>query len=75
LQQVLTDETFISPRGRKYFSQNGKELRYASKITDGLYAETNLSAVNIIDEIKDLFAYFGIPQKDMILYLREDRNA
>jgi hypothetical protein len=73
--QTPTSQDFISTRGNKRFSEDPKELRSSVKITDIIYAEVNLSAQNIVESIVDLLAFYQIPQKSMIIYLREDRNA
>lgn len=45
------------------------------KITDSVFAEANLSANNIRDNIVKLLKTFSIPTKEMKIYLREDRDA
>lgn len=66
---------FISNRGHHNFSRDPGHLRKASQLEDGLYAESNLSANSFRDLIRRLLGTFEIPQKDLQLFLREDRDA
>ncbi|HEX9035360.1 MAG TPA: hypothetical protein VF808_00045 [Ktedonobacterales bacterium] len=40
-----------------------------------LYCEANVSAKGITGNIRRLLAYFSIPESEMVVYLREDRDA
>jgi hypothetical protein len=66
---------FTSSRGNKYFSREAADLRGASNYSRGIFAETNLSANQIRDNIKRLLGAFGLPQSAFALYLGEDRDA
>lgn len=66
---------FVSSKNNKYFSRQAAELRKASDYGHGVYAETNLSANQIRDNIKRLMSTFGFPEKAFKVYLREDRDA
>jgi hypothetical protein len=66
---------FISNRGHPSFSQGTESLRTAWAISDGLYAEVNLSANGIRDTIRRLLVTFDIPKDRLQLFLREDRDA
>jgi hypothetical protein len=70
-----TDPEWIGKRGNKAFATDPQSLRFALEITDGIYAEGNLSANNIRDYIKRLLNIFGIDQQEFVIYLREDRDA
>lgn len=67
--------TFISKRGKPWFATDPDEFRAAEPIGDGLYAEVNLSANNIRDNIIDLLTHFNLDYREMKIYLREDRDA
>lgn len=66
---------FISNRGKSWFATKATELRYAVKVAPGFYAEANLSANDIRDNIRELLGHFGLNYKEMRIYLREDRDA
>jgi hypothetical protein len=44
-------------------------------VKDDIHAESNLSANSIRDLMKKLLETFGIPEAEMKIYLREDRDA
>ncbi|MBA3945103.1 MAG: hypothetical protein H0X37_11140 [Herpetosiphonaceae bacterium] len=66
---------FISKRGNKSFANSPADLRFPLEIAAGVYAEGNLSANNIRDNIKHLLQEFGIDPQTFVIYLREDRDA
>lgn len=66
---------FISNRGHHNFSRDPGHLRKASRLEDGLFAESNLSANSFRDLIRRLLVTFEIPQANLQLFLREDRDA
>lgn|SRR5574344_1835427 len=74
-EKVLTEKTFLSSHGRKYFSRDVADLRMPGKVIDDIYAECNLSANDLAKEMRVLLGVYDINIKDMIIYLREDRNA
>lgn len=66
---------YTSNRGNSIFATKPDNLRLAMKITDSVFAEANLSANNIRDNIVKLLKTFSISTKEMKIYLREDRDA
>jgi len=66
---------FVSSRGNRGFSRNRGELRSASEIGEGIFAEINLSANGLKNTLRHLLATFDIPATDLRLFLREDRDA
>ncbi len=68
-------EEFISSQGNPQFSETEDPLRVGEKVTDGFFAEINLSANNLRNNIKALLEYFKIDPQEMKIYLREDRDA
>jgi hypothetical protein len=66
---------FISSQGNPAFSTDPDRLRDALSIAPEIYAEANLSADSIVESIRRLLHEFGIPEAEMRIYLREDRNA
>ena len=68
-------ERFISNRGNPLFSIDQTILRVGEKLPSDLYAEVNLSANMIRDNLHDLLEHFGLDPRTMKIYLREDRDA
>ncbi|MDT8389818.1 MAG: hypothetical protein RRC34_04840 [Lentisphaeria bacterium] len=66
---------FISRRGNPLFSPNRDDLRVAGEFADGFFVEVNLSANHILKGIENLLEHFGIPPRNLKIYLREDRDA
>ena len=66
---------FATKRGNHSFSRSREGLRSAGRITEGLFAEINLSANSLRDQIRKLLGVFGIPESDMTIYLRRDLDA
>jgi hypothetical protein len=60
----------ISTHGNPYFSRDPKRLRTAIKVGDSIYAESNLSAKLIRDNIQRLLRIFEIPESDLTIYTR-----
>ncbi|MEZ5941138.1 MAG: hypothetical protein R3C18_07090 [Planctomycetaceae bacterium] len=69
------NEDHISNRGHRAFNTNADELRHASEIGDGIYAEVNLSANMIRNEVRRLLKTFEISEDGFQVFLREDRDA
>jgi hypothetical protein len=69
------NENHISNRGHRAFNANPNELRHASEIAEGIYAEVNLSANMIRNEVRRLLKTFEIPEDGFQVFLREDRDA
>jgi hypothetical protein len=72
---VPDDAAFTSNRGNKIFSREQRDLRDGREFARGIYAEVNLSANQIRDNIKRLLRHFGVPESAFTIYLREDRDA
>jgi len=66
---------FATKRGNHSFARTRDELRSASLITDGLFAEINLSANSLRDQMRRLLSICGIPEKEMAIFLRRDHDA
>ena len=66
---------FISKRGNQYFSKDPDCFRWPLKVANGFYAEGNFSSNYICKMIADLLTAFGISHDNMVIYLREDRDA
>jgi hypothetical protein len=66
---------FRTSRGNRSFSEDPDGLHNALKVPAGLYAEAKLSANSIRDHIRKLLHTFDIPEEEMTIYLRQDRNA
>lgn len=69
------NKSHISNRGHRAFNTNPNELRDASEIAHGVYAEVNLSANMIRNEIRRLLKTFEIPEERFQIFVREDRDA
>lgn len=66
---------FTTRHGNPYFSRSTEELRRHESVGDCIYAETNLSANNIVKRIRQLLTYFEIDKSKMrILVARNIRN-
>lgn len=66
---------YESTHGNKAFSRNLEEFRAALVLQGGVYAESNLSANHICNRMKQLLKTFGIQDSEMVIYLRQDRDA
>jgi hypothetical protein len=70
--KTVTADAFIShKKNLRYFSDNAVKLREASKITDSVYAEVNMSANSFIKVIKLLLNFYEISYNEMKIYLRD----
>jgi hypothetical protein len=72
---LIDDPAFVSSRGHRSFTANPGELRSAAELADGIYTEINLSANGLRDVMRKLLTAFEIPESDVRVYLREDRDA
>jgi hypothetical protein len=72
---LVDNSDFISNRGNRSFARDPAEVRSPSLIGDGIYAEVNMSANNVRDQIRRLLATFEIPTERLQLFLRQDRDA
>ena len=66
---------FTTRRGNPNFSRDPLVLRSAMALPSGIYAEINLSANHLRDQIKALLDTFGIERQSLRIYLRQDRDA
>ena len=66
---------FTARRGNPIFSRDPKTLRSSMALPSGVYAEVNLSANHLRDQIKTLLDTFGIERQDLRIFLRQDRDA
>jgi hypothetical protein len=73
--QLPDNPDFISSRGNRAFSRQRDDLRVAADFGRGVFAETNLSANQIRDNIARLLGAFGLPRDAFAVFLREDRDA
>ena len=75
-RQLPSEETFISSRGNSAFDHDIDKLRLGEKLEGfDFYAEVNLSANSLRDNLKTVFEYMGVSNSDITIYLREDRDA
>jgi hypothetical protein len=70
-----TNPSFVSRRGNPSFATDPGRLRAAMRVSDEIYAEINLSANSLRDNMRELLQAFGLPADAMRVYLREDRDA
>ena len=66
---------FISNRGNQTVSSDSTSLRSALAIGPNLFIECNLSANNICAVIRRLIAEYKIPECELQIFLRQDRDA
>lgn len=66
---------FTTRRGNPIFSRDPQALRSAMALPSGVYAEVNLSANHLRDQIKALLDAFGIERQALRIFLRQDRDA
>ncbi len=69
---LVTHPDYVSRQGRKMFSRDPRDLRFAVDIGQGLCAEGNYSANTLCDNMRRLLAYFGRDPRQMKVYLRPD---
>lgn len=69
------DPRFITRRGNPIFSLDAQSLRSAMSLPGGIFAEVNLSANHLRDQMKLLLDAFGLERRALRLYLRQDRDA
>lgn len=74
-QSLENNPDHISNRNNKYFSSQPNDLRSPQKCGPLIYVEMNLSANSIRDSIKRLLTTYAIGHSELIIYLREDRDA
>ena len=67
--------SFISKRGNPLFAADPGRLRVAAQLEPRFHVEVNLSANHLRNFIRDLLKTFAIPETDITIYLRQDRDA
>lgn len=72
---LLRNKSLISRRGNKMFTLDPHDLRLPLSLTNGIYAESNLSANQFRDNMKKLLDIFGLDPRELRVYLRQDRDA
>lgn len=72
---LASTPAFVSKQGNPWLSRNRDDLRMPLDVSNGLYAECNLSANDICKLILKLLEAFGIAEDDCIVFLREDKDA
>lgn len=72
---LLEHADFISIRGNHGFSLEADHLRSAALIGEGIHAEVNLSANSIRDQLRKLLPVFEVPEEQLQIFLRQDRDA
>ncbi len=73
--QLPENQAFRSQSGNKIFSRNAQDVQKALAMKEGVYAEGNLSANLIIENIKKLLSEFSIPPDSLKVLLREETRG
>ena len=72
----LPDHTIaLTKRGKFRFSRKPSDLRKPLALPGGIYAETNLSAIDLCESIRNLLDVFAFSLDDCTIFLRQDRDA
>lgn len=71
----VRESLIVSKKGKKSFSSTENSLRSPIEVVPGIFAETNYSAQDLVDQIAMLLQFFDVAGNEMKIYLREDRNA
>lgn len=66
---------FITNRGNPTFTTDPGRLRKALEFQPGLFVESNLSANGICGIIGRVLTTFAIPNDQLVIFLRQDRDA
>jgi hypothetical protein len=74
-KQLPDNPAFITNRDNPKFSRTPGKLRGARELSGDIFAEVNLSANHIRDQIKMLLKEFSIDISALRIYLRQDRDA
>lgn len=73
--QLPENKAFWNRRGKSTFARTPEQLRAAIKLGDNVYGEVNLSANAIRNVMQKLLATYQIPNQEMAVFLRHDRDA
>jgi hypothetical protein len=72
LFETLPDRhDLISAQGNRYMARDTSQLRVAMKLTESVFAESNLSANLIRDNIARLLRVFSVQDSEVEIYLRQ----
>jgi hypothetical protein len=74
-RQLAVDPEMARRNGGRWFSTSADNHYTAWEITEGIFAEVQLSANSLRHCMKRLLKTFDIPESDMKVYFREDRDA
>jgi hypothetical protein len=66
---------FLSVQNKKSFSRDRGDLRSPLPLIRGVYTEAHYSANSIRDNLLKLLKEFGIEERELKIYLRQDRDA
>jgi hypothetical protein len=72
---LAENSAFISKQGRKVFSRDPKDLRWAIDVGQGIYAEGNYSANTLCATMRSLLIHFGRDSMEMKIYLQPEVEA
>lgn len=72
---LSADPEFTTSRGNPTFTSDRTKLRKALEVRGGLFVESNLSANGIRDVLRRVLATFAIPTDQLLIFLRQDRDA
>lgn len=73
--ELPENKIFRNKRGKSTFASSPDKLRAAVKLTEDVYGEVNLSANALRDVMQKLLAVYQIPNDEMSVFLRQDRDA
>lgn len=74
-RSLIDHPDFISNRGHHTVTTDAGSLRKPLPVGRDLYIEANLSANSIRDVLRRLLSAFDLPVEQMLIYLRQDRDA
>lgn len=75
LRSLCDHPDFTTTHGNTTFNSDPGRLREVLQLGDQLYAESHFSANGIRDVIKRVLKAFEIPQDELQIFLRQDRDA
>ncbi|HEX9412525.1 MAG TPA: hypothetical protein VF916_03400 [Ktedonobacterales bacterium] len=72
---LVDNPRFVSARHNLLFSRDRSLFHRPQLVADGVYVEVNLSVKNIFRRLKMLLDEFGIEERELKIYIRQDRDA
>jgi hypothetical protein len=72
---LCVNPDFTTNRGNLTFTTEPARLRKALEVRAGLFVESNLSANGIRDILRRVLTVFAIPSDQLLIFLRQDRDA